>query len=61
MRHDKLIMVWNQGSAQTAPLTNSLWLDINDVVRLIRDKEIEVGMILILNQETYWNLDFIRR
>lgn len=61
MRHDKLIMVWNQGSAQTALLTNSLWLGINDVVCLIRDKEIEVCTVLILNQETYWNLDFIRR
>lgn len=54
-------MVWNQVSAQTAPLIKSLWLDINDVVCLITDKEIELGVILILNQETYWNFDFIRR
>lgn len=54
-------MVWNQVSAQTAPLINSLWLDIINMVYLITDKEIELGVILILNQETHWNLDFISR
>lgn len=60
MQHDKLSW-YETKSAQTAPLINSLWLDINDVVSTITVKEIELGVILILTKKTHWNLDFISR